>query len=95
MLVPGKCQPGVDNDDVVVELVDGQVLADLADTAERDDPKRFSQPRGGLYCRPREGSAGWRAPAVQLRLAQALERGEFLRVAFPALPKAMLTVVLE
>ena len=41
VLVPGKCQPGVDNDDVVVELVDGHVLADLADTAERDDPKRL------------------------------------------------------
>ena len=41
VLVPRERQSGVDDHDVVVELVDGQVLADLADTAERDDPKRF------------------------------------------------------
>ena len=41
VLVSRERQPGVDDHDVVVELVDGHVLADLADTAERDDPKRL------------------------------------------------------
>src|SRR5437763_1495823 len=33
--------PGVDDDRVVPELVDGHVLADLAEAAERDDSERF------------------------------------------------------
>src|SRR5581483_12087068 len=35
-----KTQPGVDDDDPVAVLDDGHVLADLTETAERQDPKR-------------------------------------------------------
>ena len=39
VLVPREGEPGVDDDDLAVELVDGHVLADLADAAERNDPQ--------------------------------------------------------
>ena len=38
VLVAREREPGVDDDDRVVRLVDGHVLADLAEAAERDDP---------------------------------------------------------
>ena len=38
MLVAREREPGVDDDDRAVRLVDGHVLADLAEAAERDDP---------------------------------------------------------
>ena len=38
MLVAREREPGVDDDDRSVRLVDGHVLADLAEAAERDDP---------------------------------------------------------
>ena len=65
VLVPGKCQPGVDNDDVVVELVDGHVLADLADTAERDDPKRLPSHEVDSTADPGEGLAEQPAAGVR------------------------------
>src|SRR5207253_1024522 len=37
VLVAREREPRVDNDDVVAELVHGHVLADLAETAQRDD----------------------------------------------------------
>src|SRR5438874_5596813 len=37
MLVAREREPGVDDDDRAVRLVDGHVLADLAEAAERDD----------------------------------------------------------
>ena len=37
MLVPRKGEPGVDHDDRSVRLVDGHVLPDLAEAAERND----------------------------------------------------------
>ena len=40
VLVARERKPGVDDDDLVVELVDGHVLPDLAESAERDDPER-------------------------------------------------------
>ncbi len=36
VLVARKCHPGVDDDDLVAELVDGHVLSHLAEPAERD-----------------------------------------------------------
>ena len=33
----GNARPGVDDDDLAAELVDGHVLPDLAEAAERDD----------------------------------------------------------
>ncbi len=41
VLVPGERKPGVDDDDLAVEIVDRHVLADLADAAQRDDAKGF------------------------------------------------------
>ena len=38
MLVAREREAGVDDDDRAVRLVDGHVLADLAEAAERDDP---------------------------------------------------------
>ena len=38
MLVAREREPGVDDDDRAVGLVDGHVLADLAEAAERNDP---------------------------------------------------------
>ena len=38
MLVAREREPGVDDDDRAVRLVDGHVLADLAEAAERNDP---------------------------------------------------------
>ncbi len=38
MLVAREREPGVDDDDRSVRLVDGHVLADLAEAAERNDP---------------------------------------------------------
>ncbi len=40
VLVAREREPGVDDDALVAELEDGHVLADLAEPAERDDPKR-------------------------------------------------------
>jgi hypothetical protein len=42
VLVPRERQAGVDDDDVPPALVDGHVLADLAEAPERDDPAGFS-----------------------------------------------------
>jgi hypothetical protein len=41
VLVPREREPGVDDDRSSVVLVDGHVLADLAEPAERDDPDRI------------------------------------------------------
>src|SRR5919108_2098918 len=41
MLVTRECEPGVDDDDLVPELVDGQVLPDLTEPPERDDSQRI------------------------------------------------------
>ena len=38
VLVAREREPGVDDDDRPVRLVDGHVLPDLAEPAERDDP---------------------------------------------------------
>ena len=42
VLVAREREPGVDDDDLVADLVDGHVLADLAEAAERDDPERVA-----------------------------------------------------
>ena len=42
VLVAREGEPRVDDDDLVPELVDGHVLADLAEAAERDDPQRVA-----------------------------------------------------
>ena len=42
VLVAREGEPGVDDDDLPRHLVDGHVLADLAEAAERDDPKRVA-----------------------------------------------------
>ena len=49
VLVAREREAGVDDDDLVAELVDGHVLADLAEAAERDDA---TTSRGGVYARP-------------------------------------------
>jgi hypothetical protein len=41
VLVPRERKTRVDDDGVAVVLVDGHVLADLAETAERNDSKCF------------------------------------------------------
>ncbi len=46
VLVARKRQPGVDQDAVVTELVEGHVLADLAEPAERDDAERVAHREG-------------------------------------------------
>ena len=40
VLVAREGEPGVDDDDLVAVLVDGHVLPDLAEAAERDDAER-------------------------------------------------------
>src|SRR5919109_2601377 len=41
MFVSWECETGVDDDDLVPELVDGQVLPDLTEPPERDDSQRI------------------------------------------------------
>jgi hypothetical protein len=53
VLVPGKGEARVDDDDVVAELVDHQVLPHLAEAAERDDPKGVRRHEGDSNRRPR------------------------------------------
>ncbi len=48
VLVPWEGKPGVDQDPLPVELVQGHVLADLAEPAERDDAECVSH-RGAVY----------------------------------------------
>ena len=47
VLVAREGEPGVDDDDLVAVLVDGHVLPDLAEAAERDDAERS---HGGKLC---------------------------------------------
>jgi hypothetical protein len=42
VLVAGEREPGVDHDQVSPVLVDGHVLADLAEAAQWDDPQAHS-----------------------------------------------------
>ena len=42
VLVAREGETGVHDDDLVPELVDGHVLADLAEAAERNDPQRVA-----------------------------------------------------
>ena len=42
VLVAREREPGVDDDDLVAHLVDGHVLPDLAEAAERDDAERVA-----------------------------------------------------
>jgi hypothetical protein len=39
MLVSREGEPGIHDEQLAGRLVDGHVLADLAEAAERDDPK--------------------------------------------------------
>jgi hypothetical protein len=41
MFVPREGQAGVDDDDLASALIDGHVLADLAEAAEGNDPAGF------------------------------------------------------
>ena len=52
MLVAGKGEACVDDDDLAAELEDGHVLANLADPAERDDPKGVGRHHGILGAVP-------------------------------------------
>ena len=45
MLVAREREPRVDDDDLAARLVHGHVLADLAETAERDDAQRVAHVR--------------------------------------------------
>ena len=49
VLVAREREPGVDDDDLAAVLVDGHVLADLAEAAERDDAQCS---RAGSVCAP-------------------------------------------
>src|SRR3990170_5747317 len=68
MLVARESQARVDDDDLSGRLVDGHVLADLAEAAERDDPQRVAHRPVSLraLCRTvtmrRRGRAGRAAP---------------------------------
>ena len=42
VLVPREGEPGIDDDDRAVALVDGHVLPDLAEAPEGDDPAAVS-----------------------------------------------------
>jgi hypothetical protein len=59
MLVAWKREPGVDDDDRVLRLVDGHVLPDLAETAERDDAAD-AHSRGSLGPRLQPGCTATR-----------------------------------
>ena len=71
VLVPREGEPGIDDDDRAVALVDGHVLPDLAEAPEGDDPAAVShgpslrRRLGGAVERP-GGSAG-RPSHPQLR----------------------------
>ncbi len=62
VLVAREREAGVDDDDLVAVLVDGHVLADLAEAAERDDPQAHAREcmraRNGRAARPRRARAG-------------------------------------
>ena len=55
VLVAREGEPGVDDDDPVVALHHRHVLADLAEAAERDDPRALGHP-GKSTSGP---AAGW------------------------------------
>ena len=71
VLVPREGEPGIDDDDRAIALVDGHVLPDLAQAPEGDDPAAVShgpslrRRLGGAVERP-GGSAG-RPSHPQLR----------------------------
>ena len=61
VLVAREGEPGVDQDALAVELVEGHVLADLAEPAERDDAERVAHGRdlsGGWIIVPQCTDAG-------------------------------------
>ena len=71
MLVAREREPGVDDDDLVADLVDGHVLADLAEAAERDDPERVAhRPTESTDVRARERLRGDAAGADPSRSRQ-------------------------
>ena len=57
VLVARERETGVHDDDLVAELVDGHVLADLAEPAERDDPQRVAHRTESTDVRADEPSA--------------------------------------
>ena len=58
VLVAREREPGVDDDDLAAVLVDGHVLADLAEAAERDDPKRRSSTLSRMSARASRSNRG-------------------------------------
>ena len=61
VLVARERESRVDDDDLVADLVDGHVLADLAEAAERDDPQRRRSSR--LSLRTCRGESATQRPA--------------------------------
>ena len=57
VLVAREGEPRVDDDDLVPELVDGHVLTDLAEAAERNDPQRVAHGLKSHGRRPDEPGA--------------------------------------
>ena len=49
MLVARECEARVDDDDLVAVLVDGHVLADLAEAAQWDDPQAHARSVRAVY----------------------------------------------
>ena len=61
VLVAREREAGVDDDDRIVRLVDGHVLPDLAQPAERDDPAD-THPRSLVASTRAYADAGWSTP---------------------------------
>src|SRR4029453_16579269 len=66
MLVAGEREAGVENDDLVAELEGGHVLADLPDTAQRDDAQGLGSNDDTLVGGAGTASSGGRRPVVAL-----------------------------
>ena len=68
MLVAREREPGVDDEQLARGLVDGHVLADLAEAAERDDPQGVAHPVESMRVRPT--SMGRRDDVLECSLAR-------------------------
>src|SRR5215211_1308812 len=79
MLVPREGKTSVDDDDLAVEVVDGHVLADLSDAAQRDDAQGVCSHqgilRGGFWATiARRGRRRAATPALGRRAALSRAR---------------------
>ena len=85
VLVAREREPGVDDDRIVAVLVDGHVLADLAEAAERNDSHRFGHRRSLGAKRLCNGGSGSRAQ--RRRRSSASSFGLASEIAAPGLAR--------